>query len=122
MTSIEASNLPLAFPATGIDDRFSGITPGKGQIAVRCLSRAMDGMQKQALVWDSLSKTVWSLACDEGPYLNGTDLAPFPLAHFNTGWHSRFIAKSRHWLQPAACSLASSLLPLIRFILWKDRP
>ncbi|GEQ98879.1 hypothetical protein JCM17844_25160 [Iodidimonas gelatinilytica] len=85
MTSIEASNLPLAFPAIGIDDRFSGITPGKGQIAVRCLSRAMDGMQKQALVWDSLSKTVWSLACDEGPYLNGTDLAPFPLAHFNTG-------------------------------------
>ncbi|MBW9275646.1 MAG: OsmC family protein, partial [Candidatus Thiodiazotropha sp. (ex. Lucinisca nassula)] len=29
--------------------------------------------------------TTWRIVCDEGPWLNGTDLAPFPLAYFTTG-------------------------------------
>jgi hypothetical protein len=45
----------------------------------------MEGMQKQALVVDAASQRIWNFACDEGPYLNGTDLAPFPLAYFNSG-------------------------------------
>ena len=47
--------------------------------------RALEGMQKEAIVTDTSSGTVWRLVSDEGPYLNGTDLAPFPLAFFTTG-------------------------------------
>jgi hypothetical protein len=42
-------------------------------------------MQKEALVHYGPSGTVWRLVSDEGPYLNGTDLAPFPLAFYTTG-------------------------------------
>ena len=45
--------------------------------------RALDGMQKEALV-DS-SEAVWRLISDEGHYLNGTDLAPPPLDFFTAG-------------------------------------
>jgi uncharacterized OsmC-like protein len=33
------------------------------------------------------------MACDEGPYLNGTDLAPFPLAFFTTGLVNSYFAE-----------------------------
>ncbi|MFK7801703.1 MAG: OsmC family protein, partial [Anaerolineae bacterium] len=56
-----------------------------GKIAVRSQLRALTGMQKEALVYDSASGTQWRMVCDEGPYLNGTDLAPFPLAFYTTG-------------------------------------
>jgi organic hydroperoxide reductase OsmC/OhrA len=42
-------------------------------------------MQKEALVFQASPGTTWRLVSDEGPYLNGTDLAPFPLAFFTTG-------------------------------------
>ena len=42
---------------------------------------------------------VWRLVCDEGPWLNGTDLAPFPLAFFTAGaaasLMSEFLGESR---------------------------
>jgi uncharacterized OsmC-like protein len=33
------------------------------------------------------------MVCDEGPYLNGTDLAPFPLAFFATGVVNAYLAE-----------------------------
>jgi uncharacterized OsmC-like protein len=48
-------------------------------------------MQKEALVHYGPSGTVWRLVSDEGPYLNGTDLAPFPLAFYATGMALSFI-------------------------------
>lgn len=42
-------------------------------------------MQKEAVVYASHSSAAWRMVCDEGPYLNGTDLAPFPLAFYTAG-------------------------------------
>jgi len=58
---------------------------GDTEIPVRVAAMALTGMQKQALVHDGASNIMWRMLCDEGPYLHGTDLAPFPLAYFTTG-------------------------------------
>lgn len=42
-------------------------------------------MQKEALVCRSGVDAAWRFLCDEGPYLDGTDLAPPPLAFFAAG-------------------------------------
>jgi uncharacterized OsmC-like protein len=42
-------------------------------------------MQKEAIIQNGPTGTVWRVVCDEGPWLNGTDLAPFPLAFFAAG-------------------------------------
>ena len=42
-------------------------------------------MQKEAIISNDATGCCWRMVCDEGPYLNGTDLAPFPLAFFTAG-------------------------------------
>src|SRR3954451_19882871 len=58
--------------------------PRLGQ-SVRVAGRSLAGMQKEALVVDSLSGRCWRLVSDEGPELNGHDEAPFPLAFLTGG-------------------------------------
>ena len=36
-------------------------------------TRALAGMQKEALVSDGRNGECWRMFCDEGPWLNGTD-------------------------------------------------
>jgi uncharacterized OsmC-like protein len=58
-------------------------------------------MQKEAIVASSVTNRAWRLASDEGPYLNGNDVAPCPLAFLTTGMVSSYmnetlaLAKSR---------------------------
>lgn len=54
-------------------------------VHLRTRTRALEGMQKEAIVEYGPTGTLWRLMCDEGPWLNGTDLAPFPLAFFTAG-------------------------------------
>ena len=56
-----------------------------GQVSLCTQARALEGMQKEAIVQYGPTGTTWRLMCDEGPWLNGTDLAPFPLAYFASG-------------------------------------
>jgi len=60
-------------------------------VSIRAVTRALSGMQKEALLSSSTSPDVWRLICDEGPYLNGTDLAPPPLAYFSAGMVSCYV-------------------------------
>ncbi|VUX56222.1 OsmC [uncultured Woeseiaceae bacterium] len=88
---IESANAPLAYKAEGI------VTLKTQQLepplhGVRVATRALAGMQKEALVTQSFDETVWRMVCDEGPYLNGTDLAPPPLAYFSAGMASSIAA------------------------------
>ena len=88
---IESANAPLAYKAEGI------VTLKTQQLepplhGVRVATRALAGMQKEALVAQSFDETVWRMVCDEGPYLNGTDLAPPPLAFFSAGMASSIAA------------------------------
>ena len=88
---IESTNAPLAYKADGI------VTLKTPQLepplhGIRVATRALAGMQKEALVAQSFDETVWRMVCDEGPYLNGTDLAPPPLAFFSAGMASSIAA------------------------------
>jgi uncharacterized OsmC-like protein len=55
------------------------------RLQFRTATRAIAGMQKEALVNCGPSGATWRVFCDEGPWLNGTDLAPFPLGFFSAG-------------------------------------
>jgi len=54
-------------------------------VRIRVWAKALEGMQKEALVSRSTGGHPWRFLCDEGPYLDGTDLAPPPLAYFAAG-------------------------------------
>lgn len=94
MPSIESSGHPLVFrvaddPAA-VPARPSD-APG-GAISIRTEVRAFEGMQKEAVITlDSGAR--WRMVSDEGPYLNGTDLAPFPLAFFAAGMQFSFLSQ-----------------------------
>ena len=62
-------------------------------ITIRSELRALVGMQKEALVSNSATGLQWRMVCDEGPYLNGTDLAPFPLAFYTSGMAFSFTSE-----------------------------
>lgn len=67
------------------------------EIAIRLQARALEGMQKEAIVYYGPSNTAWRMVSDEGPYLNGTDLAPFPLAFYSAGMAFSFLTEiARH--------------------------
>lgn len=81
--SIEASPYPLGFRLA--DPAIAPAAPAKAPIAIRVTARALEGMQKEAILHYGPSGAAWRLVCDEGPYLNGTDLSPFPLGFFTAG-------------------------------------
>ncbi|MDX1412599.1 MAG: OsmC family protein [Candidatus Promineifilaceae bacterium] len=85
MVDIESLGLALACKVCANDSLPSGLDARESDIAIRSEIRALTGMQKEALIYNGVTGTGWRMVCDEGPYLNGTDLAPFPLAFYTTG-------------------------------------
>lgn len=80
-----ASTKPLFFQvanphAVGI----AAPAPRLGE-GLRVWVRSLSVFQKEALVASARTGRVWRLASDEGPYLNGHDAAPCPLAFFTAG-------------------------------------
>lgn len=59
--------------------------PERRGVALRVWARSLAGMQKEALVTNSVDGRAWRLVSDEGPYLDGYDEGPFPLSHMTTG-------------------------------------
>lgn len=84
MSSIQSSGFPLVFKVRP-DLAPPGLPePAAGRTEVLTQVRALEGMQKEAVVWLGPGHG-WRMVSDEGPYLNGTDLAPFPLGFFAAG-------------------------------------
>lgn len=52
---------------------------------LRSWVRSLSGFQKEALVRSTRTGLTWRLVSDEGPYLNGHDAAPCPLAFLSAG-------------------------------------
>lgn len=69
--------------------------PKDDALRIRVLSRSLAGMQKEAVVLYGQEGPAWRMASDEGPYLKGTDLAPFPLAFFTTGLAASYLSTLR---------------------------
>jgi hypothetical protein len=85
MSDIEGLGYPLVYKAAENAPVPSGLNVQDDNITIRTAVRCLTGMQKEALVYYGPSGTAWRMVSDEGPYLNGTDLAPFPLAFYTTG-------------------------------------
>lgn len=66
--------------------------PSTSKKEVICSIISEDGMRKEATVLDFTGET-WKIVCDEGPYLNGADSAPPPLAYFSAGMAFGFISQ-----------------------------
>ena len=59
--------------------------------ALRTWVRSLSGFQKEALVRSAVTGQTWRLVSDEGPYLNGHDAAPCPLAFLSVGMAASFM-------------------------------
>lgn len=59
--------------------------------ALRTWVRSLSGFQKEALVRSAKTGITWRLVSDEGPYLNGHDAAPCPLAFLSCGMAASFM-------------------------------
>jgi organic hydroperoxide reductase OsmC/OhrA/uncharacterized OsmC-like protein len=59
--------------------------------ALRTWVRSLSGFQKEALVRSARTGVAWRLVSDEGPYLNGHDAAPCPLAFLSAGMVASFM-------------------------------
>ena len=90
--SIQSMQAPLL---SRLDGDFSNPPPPCPNpcIAIRTSVRALQGMQKEAIVHYAPTGAVWRMFCDEGPYLNGTDLAPYPLAFFSAGLAASYLSE-----------------------------
>lgn len=115
MPSIDSSGFPLVFKVQ--EDPLSlpesaAADDETGKIALRVQVRALEGMQKEAIVSTNFGST-WRLVSDEGPYLNGTDLAPFPLAFYTAGMQFSFLSELVHHAQKHEVELKS-------LELWQD--
>jgi len=84
-SSIEGIGHALAFPVEPARLDLENLPPDDGAMRIRTMARALAGMQKEAIIQHGPTGAVWRVVCDEGPWLNGTDLAPFPLAFFAAG-------------------------------------
>ena len=79
------SDTPLFFELVNAAD--VGIAPPAPRMgdSLRTWVRSLSVFQKEALVASSRTGKVWRLASDEGPYLDGHDAAPCPLAFLSVG-------------------------------------
>lgn len=93
MDSIESSPYPLVFKQdAGSTSGLVASDVGR-RLQIRTATRALEGMQKEALINYGPSNSTWRVVCDEGPWLNGTDLAPFPLGFFTAGLVASYMSE-----------------------------
>lgn len=91
-TSIQSLDAPLALRIANTNGLPEPADSATDLSIIRTFARALEGMQKEAIVLRGGDRPAWRLICDEGHYLNGTDLAPPPLAFFSAGMASIFTA------------------------------
>ena len=83
--ALTQSGLPLFYELANPNE--VGIAPPDARMgdSLRTWVRSLSVFQKEALVASSRTGRVWRLASDEGPYLDGHDAAPCPLAFLSVG-------------------------------------
>lgn len=86
--TIDGAGYPLAFKMRQGNARPAVLGGGAGDGMFKVEAHQLAGHQKEALVTEGASGSLWRMTSDEGPHLKGTDLAPFPLGFFNAGLHA----------------------------------
>ncbi|MCY3879850.1 MAG: OsmC family protein [Rhodobacteraceae bacterium] len=88
---IGSSGLPPFFRVANAEEVAIDAPENRRGDALRTCVRALSGFQKEALIRSAGTGDVWRLVSDEGPYLNGHDAAPCPLAFLSTGMAAGFM-------------------------------
>lgn len=88
---IGTSALPPFFKLANADDVGLDAPENRKGDALRAWVRSYSGFQKEALVRSAKTGDTWRLVSDEGPYLNGHDAAPCPLAFLSSGMVASFM-------------------------------
>lgn len=88
---ISTSGLPPFFKLSNVDDVGIDAPDNRKGDALRTWVRSFSGFQKEALVRSAKTGETWRLVSDEGPYLNGHDAAPCPLAFLSAGMVASFM-------------------------------
>lgn len=89
--SIQSSGFPLAFKVAQGSRRSPLLAGQAGADIFRVDARALGAHQKEAVVQEGDGASAWRLTSDEGAYLKGSDLAPFPLGFYNAGLQADFL-------------------------------
>ncbi|QKV19016.1 OsmC family protein [Oricola thermophila] len=88
---IGTSGLPPFFKLANADEVSIDAPQNRKGDALRTWVRSLSGFQKEALVRSAKTGETWRLVSDEGPYLNGHDAAPCPLAFLSAGMVASFM-------------------------------
>lgn len=88
---IGSSGLPPFFPVANADSVIIDAPANRRGDALRTWVRSLSGFQKEALVRSARTGRTWRLVSDEGPYLNGHDAAPCPLAFLSCGMVASYL-------------------------------
>ncbi len=88
---IGTSGLPPFFKVANAQDVSIDAPENRKGDALRTWVRSLSGFQKEALVRSAKTGETWRLVSDEGPYLNGHDAAPCPLAFLSTGMAASYL-------------------------------
>lgn len=88
---IGTSSVAPFFKVTNADDVSIDAPENRKGDALRTWVRSLSGFQKEALVRSAKTGETWRLVSDEGPYLNGHDAAPCPLAFLSAGMAASFM-------------------------------
>jgi organic hydroperoxide reductase OsmC/OhrA len=88
---IGTSDLPPFFAVANSDEVSINAPDNRKGDALRTWVRSLSGFQKEALVRSAKTGRTWRLVSDEGPYLNGHDAAPCPLAFLTSGMVASYL-------------------------------
>ena len=88
---IGSSSLSPFFLVANSDEVSISAPENRKGDAIRTWVRSLSGFQKEALVCSAKTKQTWRLVSDEGPYLNGHDAAPCPLAFLSAGMAASYL-------------------------------
>jgi hypothetical protein len=65
--------------------RRSPVITGTGSETFKVEARALGAQQKEAVLTEGATGSLWRLTADEGPGMRGHDVAPFPLGYLIAG-------------------------------------
>lgn len=88
---IGTSDRPPFFKVSNPENVSIDVPDNRKGDALRTWVRSLSGFQKEALIRSARTGDTWRLVSDEGPYLNGHDAAPCPLAFLSTGMVASFM-------------------------------
>lgn len=110
--TIDGSGFPLAFKVR--DGTRAATVAGRvpARDVFRVEARTMTGHQKELVVTEGGSGPAWRMVSDEGANLQGTDLAPFPLAFFNAALQADYLNRVLALAQATEVPLAVEDLAL----------